>query len=86
MAESDGPQRKRSNRECSYQRDWKTSGISASKRGTNLAHCDSCGTDIIVGHGGVHDIKKTLVKVTSSNQSLKALFRQSPIEQSVTRV
>ena len=38
--------------------------------------------------GEVHDIKKHLattkhqemVKITSSNQSLKTLFRQSPIE------
>ena len=82
--------RKRAKREYSYQRNYKASGISSSKRGSNFAHCDSCVTDINVGHGGVHDIKKYLattkhqemVKVTSIK---KTLFRQSPIEQSVTQ-
>ena len=91
--DDDGPERKRAKRECSFQSDWKTSGISVSKRGSNYAHCDSCGTDINIGHGGVNDIKRhfatakhqEMVKVTSSNQSLRNLFKQSPIEQSVTR-
>jgi hypothetical protein len=88
-----GPERKRAKRGSSYHSDWKTSGMSASKRGSNYAHCDCCGTDINVGHGGIHDIKKHLatakhqemVKVSSSNQSLISLFKQSPIEKSVTR-
>ena len=58
LAESDGPERKRAKREYSYQRNYKASGISSSKRGSNFAHCDSCVTDINIGHGGVHDPSK----------------------------
>ena len=92
--EDDGPERKRPKRGCSYHQDWKNSGLSASKRGSSYAHCDSCGTDINIGHGGVHDIKRHLAttkhqemaKVASSNQSLRTLLnKQSPIEKSVTR-
>ena len=68
-------------------------GVSASKRGPNFAHCDSCCTDINVGHGGVHDIRKHLatskhqemVKAAKSSRSLRTLFRRSPVEESVTR-
>ena len=90
---NDGPEGKRVKRECSYHPDWKNSGLSASKKGSNFAHCDSCGTDISIGHGGIHDIKRHLatakhlemVKVTSSNRCLRSLFKESPIEKSVTR-
>jgi hypothetical protein len=72
---------------------WKNCGVSASRRGPNFAHCDFCGTEISIGHGGVYDVKKHLtttkhqemVKHSSGNQSLRTLFAQSPIEESVTR-
>ena len=54
----DGPEAKRAKRDCSYKVEWKSSGVSESRRGRNFAHCDSCGTDFNIGHGGVHDIKK----------------------------
>lgn len=87
------PETKKAKRECSYQSDWHNCGVSASKRGSNFAHCDCCGVDINIGHGGVHDVRKHLAttkhqemsKASSSSKNLKALFRQSPIEESVTR-
>lgn len=90
---SEGPGApKRQKRECSYQSEWKSSGISASRRGPTFAHCDICGTEISVGHGGVNDVKKhmatskhqDMVKNSSGNKSLRALFAQSPIEESHT--
>ena len=41
-------------------------------------------------HGGLNDVKKPskhqeMRKATSSTKSLKALFRQSPVEESITR-
>ena len=91
---SEGPGApKRTKRECSYQTEWKNFGVSASRRGPNFAHCDHCGTEISIGHGGVYDVKKHLatakhqemVKHSSGNRSLRTLFAQSPIEESVTR-
>ena len=93
MAEEGPGTAKRPKRECSYQTEWKNCGVSTSRRGPNFAHCDYCGTEISIGHGGVNDVKKHLattkhqemVKHSSGNQSLRALFAQSPIEESVTR-
>ena len=91
---SEGPGApKRPKRECSHQTEWKNCGVSASRRGPTFAHCDYCGTEISIGHGGVNDVKKHLatskhqemVKNSSGNQSLRTLFAQSPIEESVTR-
>ena len=88
------PAKKRAKtKRCNYKSSWQASGVSASKRGRNYAHCDSCGTDFNIGHGGSNDVKRHLAtckhqemaKVTSNNQSLVILFRQSPIEQAVTR-
>ena len=81
-------------RECSYQLEWKNCGASASRRGPNFAHCDYCGTEITIRHGELNDVKKYLatskhqqmVKSSSGKQSLRTLFAQSPIEESVTRV
>ena len=55
MAEGGPGAAKRPKRECSYQTEWKNCGVSAS---TNFAHCDHCGTEISIGHGGVNDVKK----------------------------
>ena len=87
---SEGPGApKRQKRECSYQSEC---GISASRRGPTFAHCDICGTEISVGHGEVNDVKKhmatskhqDIVKNSSGNKSLRVLFAQSSIEESVT--
>ena len=91
---SEGPGApKHPKRECSYQTEWKNCWLSASRRGPNFAHCDYCGTEISIGHGGVYDVKKHLatakhqemVKHSSGNHSFRTLFAQSPIEASVTR-
>ena len=59
MAEEGPGTAKRPKRECSYQTEWKNCGVSASRRGPNFAHCDYCGTEISIGHGGVNDVKST---------------------------
>ena len=71
----------------------KSCELTGLRRGPNFAHCDHCGTEISIGHGGVNNVKKHLattkhqemVKHSSGNQSLRTLFAQSPIEESVTR-
>ena len=55
-----------------------------------LAHCDICGAEINVGHGGVNDIRKHMVtakhqEMAKVASSLRILFRQSPIEESIAR-
>ena len=62
--------RTRAKRECSYQSDWQTSIISVSKRGSNYAHCDTCGTDLNIGHGGVHDTRKHLATTILKHQEM----------------
>ena len=71
--------------------EWQSSGASASKRGANFTHCDICGSEINIGHGGIGDKKhiatakhQEMAKVSNSNTSLRAYFRQSPLEESVT--
>lgn len=94
MAEADeGPSAKKHKRECSYRSEWQSSGVSASKRGANFAHYDICGSEFKIGHGGIGDVKKhiatakhqEMARVSNSNTSLRAYFRQSPLEESVTR-
>ena len=77
MAEGPGTA-KRPKRERSYQTEWKKLWT-ASRRGPNFAHCDYCGTDVSIGHGGVNDVKKHLA--TTKHQEMVA---QSPIEEAVT--
>ena len=63
------------------------------QKGPNFAHCDVCGSDINIGHGGSGDIQRhiatakhqEMAKLSNSNTSLRAYFRQSPLEESVTR-
>ena len=90
----DGPgPSKRAKRDCKYQQEWRSHGMSRSKKGSAFARCDCCGVDINIGHGGVNDVKKHLttskhqemLTATSSSNSLRALFQQSSIEESVTR-
>ena len=94
MTESDeGPLAKKRKRECRYWSEWQSNGVSASKRGPNFVHCDVCGSDINIGHGGSGDIQRhiatakhqEMAKLSNSNTSLRAYFRQSPLEESVTR-
>ena len=61
--------------------EWLSNGVSASKRGSSFAHRDTCGAEINIGHGGVNNVRKhqQMAKVATSNTSLRALFRQSPI-------
>ena len=67
----EGPPAKRSKRDCKYQYEWKSSGISSSSRGMAYAHCDFCNTDFNVKHGGINDVKKHL-STSKHQQSLSA--------------
>ena len=53
-----GPAQKKARRESRFKAEWKTYGVSASKKGASYAHCDSCNTDFSVAHAGVNDVKK----------------------------
>ena len=68
----EGPPAKRPKRECSYQTELKNCGVSASRREKNFAHCDYCGTEISIGHGGVSDVKKHLA--TSKHQEIVLFY------------
>ena len=89
----EGPSTKKPKRECSYRPEWRSNGVSASKKGKNFAHCNTCGSEINISHGGISDIKRhfatakhlEMAKVSNSNTSLRTFLRQSPIEESVTR-
>ena len=57
--EQAGPrQPKRPRRDCKYKTEWKSFGVSSSRKGSTFAHCDVCRTDFSVAHAGVNDIKK----------------------------
>ena len=85
--------RQRPKRECKYQIEWRSHRVYPSRKGPTFAFCESCGVDINVGHGGLNDVRKHLatskhqemLKATSGTSSLKALFRPSPLEESITR-
>jgi hypothetical protein len=84
---------KKSKRECKYHSEWRSHDVLPSRKGSTFALCESCGVDINIGHGGVNDVRKHLTttkhqelrKATSSSKRLKAFFRQSPLEESITR-
>ena len=89
----EGPSTKKPKRECSYRPEWRSNGVSASKKGKHFAHCNTCGSEINISHGGMSDIKRhfatakhlDMAKVSNNNTSLRTFLRQSPIEESVTR-
>ena len=87
MAESDeGPSAKKHKRECNY----RSVAEQVLAKGEQTLLTVICGSEINIGHG---DVKKQIAtakyqeiaKVSNSNTSLRAYFRQSPLEESVTR-
>ena len=92
---AEGPACKKSKRDCKFQAEWKSSGMSVSKRGSSFAHCDVCSCDFSVAHGGVNDVKKHLAtvkhqeyaKAASGHRSVSTFFQSTSrsFEDSVTR-
>ena len=87
-----GPSKK-PRRDCKYQNEWRSHGMLPSRKGPTFALCESCGMDINIGHVGLNDVRKHLAtskhqevrKATSSTMALKAFFRPSPLDESITR-
>ena len=95
MAECDpgvGPSNPKKPRLCSFRVEWKSHGMSASRKGVSYAHCNACNTDFSVAHAGVNDVKKHLAtakhkessKALSGHQNLSVLFQKDADDQ-VTR-
>ncbi len=42
-------------RDCKYNPEWKSLGVSASKRGATFTRCDVCYTDFNIANGGLRN-------------------------------
>lgn len=82
--DADGPgPSKKPKRDCKYHPEWKTLGMTASRRGSAFAHCDICNADVSIAHGGVNDVKKHLttskhkemLKTSGSHRDLGTFFQ-----------
>lgn len=70
---------------CKYKREWKSFGMSCSRRGPNFAHCDVCNVEVSISHGGINDVKKHHTttkhkdsqKASDSSKSLGSFFPTS---------
>ena len=68
-AECPGPsQPKKQRRDCKFKLEWKSFGVSTSKKGTSFAHCDICRVDFSIAHAGVNDVKKHVTVSTIKHQ------------------
>ena len=78
--------------ECKFQEEWQSYGMLLSTRGATFAR-KCCNTDISFAHGVMNDVRRHLAtskhqdiaKAAASSGNLRAFFRQSPIEEKVTR-
>ena len=91
----DGPgPSKKARRDCKYNPEWKSLGMSSSKRGASFSRCDVCYSDFNIAYGGLSTVKKHIAtskhremeKSASSNKSVTAFFKtNTSFEDSVTK-